>query len=61
MKYAIVWYVISHRSRSSDQGACDVHMRYVDVCIRIVGKFSGENVWRIYSFQAFVGKSLANE
>ena len=28
---------------------------------RIVGKFGGENVWRIYSFQAFGRKSLANE
>ena len=28
---------------------------------RVVGKFGGENVWRIYSFEAFGGKSLANE
>ena len=27
----------------------------------IVGKFGGENAWRIYSFQAFGRKSLANE
>ena len=25
---------------------------------RIVGKFGGENVWRIYSFQAFGGKKF---
>ena len=25
---------------------------------RIAGKFGGENVWRIYSFQAFGGKKF---
>ena len=57
MKYTIVRMVCdSHRSRCPDQAACDVHMRYAYVCIRIAGKFSVENVWRIYSFQAFVEK-----
>ena len=28
---------------------------------RIAGKFGGENVWRIYSFQVFGAKSMANE
>ena len=50
----------SHRSRCPDQVACDVHTRYVDVCIRIAGKFSrrmfgeftlfkhlSEKVWRM--------------
>ena len=40
MNYAIVWYVIP-----IDQGVLiELHvmyMRYVDVCIRIAGKFSG--------------------
>ena len=27
----------------------------------LTGKFGRENVWRIYSFQAFGGKGLANE
>ena len=27
----------------------------------IVGKFGGENLWQIYSFQVFGRKSLANE
>ena len=27
---------------------------------RIAAKFGGENVWQIYSFQAFGEKSLAN-
>ena len=62
MKYTIVCMVCdSYRSRCPDQAACDVHMRYVDVCIRIAGKFSGENIWRIYSFQALICRKKFGE
>ena len=36
-------------------------MRVTSELYHIAGKFGGENVWQIYSFQAFGEKSLANE
>ena len=34
-------------------------MNMAEYCI--AGKFGGKNFWQIYFFQAFGGKSLANE
>ena len=38
-----------------------LEVAFHDRLYHIAGKFGRENVWQIYSFQAFGGKSLVND
>ena len=54
---SVAKYILINQ-RHNDYGKF-IHTPVRTCCI--AGKFGGKNVWRIYSFQAFGKKSLANE